>query len=457
MSFIGAIPTDIRRMVANYAGKVKHPVVVVGAGNFTIPAVLRSAGYKGNITACDITLYTTAVGAYLTDIEVGIAENPDCPETLKGLLRCGSPLETAASIALVYDLKQIWKEKNPFQKRSMDQYRAQWDVLVKKTMEKMAEYKKHLGKIDYRPQCGYALLKELSGQDLTIFSYPPIYKGDYERLDRLLTAVATWTPPDYTPLLDNDTRFYDLVKGFPAYLVVLYKDLPEVHDIIGKPASMVFSKGRGGNNLSIVARGFEKKYLIRHEIPSKTVGPYLDPDYEITGKETVSYLRITTDQSIRMNELFASTRISSFSGGVRLSVAFTLDGKVFGKADFCPSTFQWKLPEIRGRRSMVYVMSDLVIPHHTRKLTKLILLSLLSADIRQLLNRVLLEKYTYATTTAFSVHPASMKYRGVFKLHKRLDNENGTGYRLNYYAPFKEYPLVDALKIWKKRYGKKAK
>jgi len=45
-----------------------------------------------------------------------------------------------------------------------------------------------------------------------------------------------------------------------------------------------------------------------------------------------------------------------------------------------------------------------------------------------------------------------MKYRGLFKMHKRMTDPDG--YRLNYYAPFMDHPLAEAVKIWKKRYGK---
>ena len=66
MSFIGAVATSVRQVLAQYAKDVHLPCLIVGAGNFTVPSVLRSAGFAGTITACDVTLYTSALGAYLS-------------------------------------------------------------------------------------------------------------------------------------------------------------------------------------------------------------------------------------------------------------------------------------------------------------------------------------------------------------------------------------------------------
>lgn len=43
MSFIGAVATSVRQVLAQYAKDVHLPCLIVGAGNFTVPSVLRSA------------------------------------------------------------------------------------------------------------------------------------------------------------------------------------------------------------------------------------------------------------------------------------------------------------------------------------------------------------------------------------------------------------------------------
>ena len=53
MSFIGAVAAAVRQVLARYAADVSLPCLIIGAGNFTVPSVLRSGGYAGPITACD--------------------------------------------------------------------------------------------------------------------------------------------------------------------------------------------------------------------------------------------------------------------------------------------------------------------------------------------------------------------------------------------------------------------
>jgi hypothetical protein len=45
-----------------------------------------------------------------------------------------------------------------------------------------------------------------------------------------------------------------------------------------------------------------------------------------------------------------------------------------------------------------------------------------------------------------------MKYRGIFKLHKRKEVEEG--FMLNYFARFQEHSISQVLEIWRKKYKK---
>lgn len=126
MSFIGAVATSVRQVLAQYAKDVHLPCLIVGAGNFTVPSVLRSAGFAGTITACDVTLYTSALGAYLSGWTLEAREREDCPEHLRGLLRTGSPLELTASISLLMDLREVWKGDNAFKMRMVEHRGGEW-------------------------------------------------------------------------------------------------------------------------------------------------------------------------------------------------------------------------------------------------------------------------------------------------------------------------------------------
>ncbi|NNF97966.1 MAG: hypothetical protein HKM93_01175 [Desulfobacteraceae bacterium] len=446
MSFIGAVAASVRKVLAHYAPAVKHPVLIIGAGNFTVPSVLRSGGYSGPISCCDVSMYTSVLGAYLTDQEPQIQEKTDCPEHLRGLLCTDTPLDTAATLSLIYDLREVWQLKNPYQERHFQQVKAHWTDLVDRTRAKLKAYKEHIDPMKYTPIDGFDFL---SGRDPehTVFAFPPTYKKGYERLETLLRAVVQWDPPPYREMTDKSMDLYETIARFEAFFVVLEKDLAEAYAILGQPVA-VLPRGRG-NHTYIIARQARPKIVIKQTIKSTGIGSIWPADNTITGKETLTIAKLQLSQSIRLNELFLSSRIDYFSGGVGVSIGFFLDGRIIGKADFTPSAHAWKLPEVRPQ---IYIMSDLVVASNVKKLAKLILLGLLSRDVKETLDLKYIENFGYAVTTAFSRYPASMKYRGLFKLHTRKPAPGG--HMLNYYAPFGDHGIADALKLWTSRYGR---
>ncbi len=443
MSFIGAVAASVRQAIAMYAKDITRPVLLIGAGNFTVASVLRSAGYAGPISACDVSLYTSALGSYLSGQEFHIAEKEDCPEQLRGLLRTRSLVETVASIALLYDLREVWRMTNPFQERVVSQYRQHWDALLSKTIDKLKTYKGHINQVDYRPQDGFDFLADHDAGH-TVFAFPPTYKAGYEKLEKLLRAAIVWEPPPYREMTDKSLDLYHAVSRFEAYYVVLEKDLPQVHAILGAPSAVL---PRGRNAFSHIIAKNAKKIVFRKTTKSANIGPFLPPDYRITGQETLTVAKISLAQSIRMNELFLSARIDYFTGGVGLSLAFLVDGKVFGKVDFCPSTHQWKLPD---DQPMIYIMSDLAVPSCEARFAKLVLLAILSRQVKEAVDTRWTNRFGWACTTAFSKTPVSMKYRGLFKLHKRKETDGG--FLLNYYARFQGHDISQVLDIWTKKY-----
>ena len=342
MSFIGAVATSVRQVLAQYAKDVHLPCLIVGAGNFTVPSVLRSAGFAGTITACDVTLYTSALGAYLSGWTLEAREREDCPEHLRGLLRTGSPLELTASISLLMDLREVWKGDNAFKMRMVEHSREAWDTLMEKTCARLEGYKAHIGPIDYQARDGFDLL-EKSASGHTVFAFPPTYKAGYEKLEALLRATVEWTPPAYREMTDKSLELFEAIARFDSYYVVLEKDLPEVYALLGQP-SAVLPRGRGRTTY-IVAK-HAKKVVIRSSVKTAPVGPIWPANRAVSGDEVPGFAPVKRAQSLRLNELYLAKRIDYFDGGVDVCIVLTLDGQVIGKADFMKTSHaQWKLPE----------------------------------------------------------------------------------------------------------------
>ncbi len=444
MASIGNIAAQVRLALANYAKNLAPdvPCLVIGAGSFTIPSILRSAGYAGTIKTSDVTLYSSALGAYLSGGQIDISENPHCPESFKGLLNTESALDAAASIALLLDLREYWKQSNRYQIRMVQGILREWDDLLDITREKLETYAKHLDGLVYQAKDGYQVLEE-SDPGHTVFVFPPAQKV---KPDELLSAVIEWSGPRHREMTDQSMELYEKVATFDRWFVVLEKDMPEVYKTLNEPTA-VFPRGIGKRTF-ILASANEKKYVVKPTIKTAPVGPLHSPLRRITGEEDISYTKLALAQSLRLNELFIGANIDYFSGGVGVSLGFLLDGQLFGKADFAPSTHQWSLPE---KKPMVYLMSDLSVGSNVEKrLAKLVALCVLSEEARECLRLKYVEQFGYVVTTAFSRHPVSMKYRGIFKIHTR--KEKGEGYALNYFAPFTGLTLQETFRFWGKKY-----
>lgn len=448
MGFIGAVASSVRQVLASYAGEIRLPVLICGAGNFTVPSVLRSGGYAGPMTACDVSLYTSALGAYLGGWSLDVRERADCPEHLRGLLRTESPLDLAASIALLLDLREVWQAKNPFQVRQLAAAREAWDGLLARTRDKLQAYREHIGPIEYQAKDGFALLEEHAPEH-TVFAFPPTYKRGYEKLEQLFGSILEWTPPSYREMTDKSLELYELIAKFESYFVVLEKDLPEVQAILGEPVA-VLPRGRGTRTY-ILARQAGRRIVLRKTVKSQPVGPIWPADRPVSGSEQLGLARLKPGQALRLNELYLSARIDYAESGAGLSLGITLDGQVIGKADFAPSAHQWK---IEPAAPMIYLLSDLAVASMEPRLSKLVLLAILSREVQEAINGRWLERFGYIITSAFSPHPVSMKYRGLFTLHARKKPKDGKGHLLNYYAAAGQHDLAEALGIWLKKYRK---
>lgn len=450
MSFLGSIAGPLRKVLAAYADEISVPVLLPCAGNFTVGAALRSGGYRGRITGCDITLYTSALGAYLAGDHLQVAERDDCPEHLRGLLDLSDPAHLAASVSIMLDLRQVWKNLNVWHRRMLANYRHNWPQLMEKTLAKLDAYRAHLnqgGGFGYVPQDAAAFLRE-HDPDHAVFIAPPTFGSrDYINQERMLAAAATWPAPEYTEISFKDVPIYEQITSFREWMIIMERPLPEVEKLLGEPVAVVH---KGRKSITYAYAGHSRRRIItRGYLNSRSPGPIFPGDRFLTGRETPGIIKMDKKQTVRMNELFMSARVDYFLADVALSLALCLDKKIIGKLDFNLTKYAWALPE-PGHQ--IYQRSDLAVPSVEPRLAKLVLMMCQSHEVKRLIDETFKDDVRYAVTTAFSMHPVSMKYRGVYKLHKRLKDPDSGGYRLNYYGELGLWSLAEGYARWLKKF-----
>lgn len=455
MSFLGSIAGPLRKVLAAYAEEISVPVLLPCAGNFTVGAALRSGGYKGLITGCDITLYTSALGAYLADSQLQVSEREDCPKHLQGFLDCSDPIHLAASVSIMLDLRQVWQNKNAWHRRVIANYRRDWQNLMDKTLVKLQAYKSHVNQgngFAYQAKDASEFLAE-HDPDHAVFIAPPTFgSNDYIKQERMLAASALWEAPAYKEISFKDVAIYEQITAFREWMIIMERPLPEIEKLLGEPVAVVH---KGRKSITYAYAGHSKKTIVtRSYLASRSPGPIFPSDKKLTGEETPGIILLGHEQTVRLNELFMSARVDYYLASLVLSVAFCLDRQIIGKADFKlgKGNAEWALPE-KGRQ--IYQQSDLAVPSEAEpRLAKLVLMLIQSHEVLQLLHEKIPVDWRFAITTAFSRHPVSMKYRGVYKLHKRLDGSEHGGYRLNYYGELGKWTIAEAYANWLKKFHK---
>lgn len=453
MSFLGSIAGPLRKVIAAYADELTVPVLLPCAGNFTVGAALRSGGFRGRITGCDITLYTSALGAYLAGDALAVTEREDCPEHLRGLLDLSDSAHLAASVSIMLDLRQVWHNKNAWHRRVLGNYRRDWPRLMEKTLTKLAAYRDHLIRGDgfgYTPMDASAFLAA-HDHDHAVFIAPPTFGSrDYINQERMLAASASWEVPEYTEISFKDVAIYEQITAFRQWMIIMERPLPEIEKLLGDPVAVVH---KGRKSITYAYAGHSGKTIVtRSYLTSRSPGPIFSSDKSLTGREEPGIVLLNHEQTVRLNELFMAARVDYILVSLVLSVAFCLDRKIIGKADFKlgKGNAEWALPE-PGRQ--IYQQSDLAVPSEAEpRLSKLVLMFIQTHEVKQLLQEKIPEDWTWAITTAFSRHPVSMKYRGVYKLHKRLDGAEHSGYRLNYYGRLGKWSMAEAYAQWLKKF-----
>lgn len=453
MSFLGSIAAPLRKVIAAYATELSVPVLLPCAGNFTVGSALRSGGYTGLITGCDITLYSSALGAYLAGDNLDVTVRDDCPEHLCGFLDCSSPERLAASVSIMLDLRQVWKNQSVWHRRMLTSYKENWEMLMQKTIQNLAAYKVHLTQGEgfaYTPQDALVFL-DAYPKDHAVFIAPPTFGSrDYINQERMLAASASWNAPEYTEISFKDTAVYEKITSFHEWMIIMERPLPEIEKLLGEPVAVVH---KGRKSITYAYAGHSSKRIVtRSYLNSASPGAILPGDYTLTGKETPGLIQMDKKQSVRMNELFMSARVDYYLADVALSLALCLDKWIIGKLDFNYTKHAWALEEAGLQ---IYQRSDLAVPSAEPRLAKLVLMLCQSHEIKALIDKTFKDNYRFAVTTAFSKNPVSMKYRGVYKLHKRLEDPDG--FRLNYYGELGLWSMAEGYAKWQKKFNNNAK
>lgn len=449
--FKGVIHANVRALLPFWIRRMPKRVVNICSGNFTLESMLRLNGFTGRIEGCDVSLYTSSIGAALANKPFALKFTEKADPDLQVFAKYLDTTDgCAAVVAVMLDLSEHQRRKNAFQKRMWRAHMSQADELVTKTMERIAKKRDELKLDDYHARDGVEVLKSLKGEsDVLAISSPPTYSGDYEKIYKWFEEIFVWDKPGYTNIGASDEFARIIVENCGQWILFAEDRNPETEKVCGEPLAQA---NRGAfKNVYLYSNVKESPKLIRRVVATDEFPFQRFTDHDdIKADSVVTFAEVTMNQANYFRQLYSSVHPKQAAGS--FCYVFAIDGKAFGLCmlSLPEMNLTYKGKSIGGE--YIYMMSDLpVASDRHQRLSKLVVECVKSAELRDALQHRLVMPCNYVFTSAFSEKPVSMKYRGAYELYNRKEpNERGL-YTINYLAKMGEKTLAETFAGWFKK------
>lgn len=448
--FQGTIPQSIREMLyqiaAGWSGV--QQVAVAGSGNLTVERVLHPLGF--DLHGCDVSIYSCALGSYFARQPFRLALRDAHRETFGWIEdSLTTPAGALAALMLLTGLTDALDahcqiKPNPYYTRLIEGYRRQWDTLLDQTRTKLESAPVqlagfHIGDaVDWLPTLP---------QDMAVASFPPFFAGGYEVMWAKLDKLFDWDKPDYQEIFDDRrAQFLQTLTNRRHWVFMTPDPLPEYADHLRGLAQTT----NRGVPLYLYAAAGSARVAVPHQKTAPVLIPRLAPGGHIG--DTLHLVHLKADQFAALRSQYLNPAIKPASAGSAYGVM--VDDRLVGVFALAKG---YKVPGASA--DAIYLLSDFAVaPTDYPKLSKLVLYAALSREGQMLAERLANRRVRQIVTTAFSNHPVSMKYRGLFRLASRKENPHSDAqaehrYHLNYVAPAGQWTLKDGFDEWRRRHA----
>lgn len=462
--FRGSMPAALRPHVVSTAATWKSPDVWIGcSGNFTLERTIHGIRPDLRLHSNDITLYSSAIGAYLAGGDLGFQlvdrvrerhpwaapsfDDGDRTTRLAALLQATRWCQSAFG-------EGRWHERN------IEGFRRQYATLLEKTEAKLRALKTrcedfHAGDVvDWLDQ---------APSDAAVAMYPPFegaekaFEADFAQLE----TMFEWDEPEFVELTDERRdHLYATIRDRKEWLLGSSRrfDGPEWEERLRGIAQTT----NRGVPVYVYSSEEARVALAPRQQTERVPGKRLLPGQELEGPLRLA--EITHAQFATLRSAYMNAHIRP--GSAQIAVAVLAGDHLIGVFAAIARPTQYVDP------FRAYLLSDFpVAPTDYPRLSKLVLYAALSREAEVLYKRAGNADIRRILTTAFSQNPVSMKYRGLFQLHSRkeldLDKEAWAAdiprddpyysqkWMLNYLSDTGRWSLAEGLAEWQQKHGKR--
>lgn len=433
--FQGVVPKECIAQILRVSEVDKWGVVYnCCSGTFRFEQITLATFPGIQMHSNDVSLYSSAIAGFVLGKPLDFEFDGVLDFVNEHDFR--APDQRLAALAVAFNLGRfVGGKANVYKTSHKDHLLSNFGSYVERTLDKVRKLPGLLPISTYSPRDWLLHMEEAIERKAAIFSYPPFYKGGYEKMFEFLAANIKWDAPKYELFDPKGLRgIIERVRqaGVPYCILSdqIYDDL--------KP-ELEFVSGRGHPHYCYVSTG---KSSFLQLVPREE--PFRYRPIDISKIRPDSVVTISRAEAARMTFLknvYLKKGIVHTPGMANYLVMVD---------DMLVGGLIYTLPKF-GEKASIYLLSDFAIAREGR-LSKLVTRLACNREVLRDLGKRFVNRYREVKTTAFSDNPVSMKYRGIFELAKREEKNAPEGrYMLNYVGAPIDETLSQAFEWW---YGK---
>jgi hypothetical protein len=454
--FQGTTPPEVLSMLAEQVSGWDVDELWVGcSGNFTIERALASLGLP--IHSNDVTLYSTFVGHWLE------GDTKFAPELSRKALWFfpyaadyqGTMVDRVATGLMLAGYADFTKNKNPYYERMLDAVADQWEKLHFKQVEKLEAMSTRLASYSCEDVTTWV---ERMPERAGFISFPPFWSDGYDKMFEQFATLYDWEQPEFEDVAPqtssgeatgNAPKLLQTVMEQDHWLLMSnerHEDLEEYLFARAATTSLAVPiwgyvyppqhrHSRNFNDKSVYEDVLMRRLVSGEEIGDRLWLTELNPAQFRSLRAQYMDMRIPPAQSF--DQCFGVVV------GERLIGAFATGGAAPGANT--------------SGTNEAYILSDFSVgPTDYKHLSKLVLCAIQSREFKAIAERRVSHQVREVYTSAFTDNPTSMKYRGVFQLHKRMELKGAAHkYCLQYKTEAGRWSLDEAFDYWRRKWAKR--
>ena len=450
--FIGAVPHGCVEQLLRVVPFDRWPSVYVAcSGSFKLEQAILGKYPDLEVHGNDVSLYTCSLGQYLINDPIEITFHSRL-QFIEDYLGKSAPYpKRVAAVLVPHDLSR-YAGDNLYGKKHFEWFKNSFpDHLIQfhSRLDSLLEKARIKGffRGDWRKQ-----VERAAEVGAGVVSFPPTYKGGYERMYKFLDSNISWDSPSFDCFDPKDLpATIDWIKS----LGIPYCIGSDQHFEEHKPC-LLFATMR--ERPFYAYSNCSERDSLRHWLPTPEPFLYTPIDTKkITRKSKVEIVKADVRHINFIKDAYLAKGISHAFKGNSASYFVLIDKMLAGGIIYKPSSYSVITDSgIHYEPSqLLRILSDVCLSTKN-KCSKLISMIATSRSLVLPIQNQKLNKIEYLTTTAFSNSKMSMKYRGIFELNSRrpsTDEIDGYDYVLQYGAKVTELEPHQIYRVWFDKYS----